>query len=264
MHLFSLLNRNRDSNLKQICFIINQLKLFMMKKMTILLIAIFSLNMAIAQITSTTTGGNWHDASTWIGGVLPTANDDVVIDGTVYHNNKLDVCKNLTVNADKILTTLNAKMTGWSLKIMGDLINNGSIQNNNDSRFQIGVAGNIINNGVLTNYGIHMNGNSDQTISGTEPIGAYFMQITADNKIVAGSDLSFLGTTLLFYKNNEFLVEPGKTVSISFSDAHIQGEFMPPTNRAQGVQFTGGGTVKLIGQYSVDESNFDGLTLIKE
>lgn len=235
-----------------------------MKKITMFLVAMLFVSISFGQITSTEVGGNWNDASTWIGGVLPTANDDVVIDGTVYHNSEKDACRNLTVNSEKILTTLNAKMTGRLLKITGDLINNGSIQNNNDIRFQIGVAGNIINNGVLTNYGIHMDGNSDQTISGTEPIGAYFMQITADNKIIAGSDLSFLGTTLLFYKNNEFLVEPGKTVSISFSDAHIQGEFMPPTNRAQGVQFTGGGTVKLIGQYSVDASNFDGLTLIKE
>lgn len=223
----------------------------------------FFTSMTFAQITSTTTGGNWNDTSTWLGGVVPTANDDVVIDGTVYHNNKSDACKNLTVNAEKTLTTLNATMTGIPLKIMGDLINNGSIQNNNNFRFQIGVSGNITNNGVLTNYGIQLYGDSDQIFSGAEPFASYFMQTNTANKIIAGSDLIISGTSLLFYKNNEFVIDSDKTVSISYSDAQVRGEFMPPTNMAQGVQFTGGGTLKTDGKYSLDGAKTDGVTVVK-
>lgn len=235
-----------------------------MKKFTLVIIALLSISFGFSQITSTTSGGNWSATSTWIGGVVPTADHDVIINGTVYHNSKSDVCKNLTINNEKTLTTLNEKMTGLQLKILGDLINNGNLQNNDSYRFQISVNGNITNNGVLSNYGISLRGDSNQTISGTEPFASYFLQMENENKVIAGSDIRFLGTSLLFYKNNGFIVEPGKTVSLIYSDAQIQGDFMPPTNMARGAYFKGGGTVYVGSKYNIDESNFEGVILTKE
>ncbi len=235
-----------------------------MKKFTLLIIASLSISFGFSQITSTSSGGNWSATSTWIGGVVPTADSDVIINGTVYHDNKSDQCRNLTVNIEKTLTALNVKMTGWPLKILGDLINNGNIQNNENNRFQISVNGNITNNGILSIYGISLRGDSDQTISGTEPFASYFLQMENESKLIAGSDIRFLGTSLLFYKNNGFIVEPGITVSLNYSDAQIQGDFMPPTNRAHGVHFTGGGTVYIGSKYNIDESNFEGVTSTKE
>ena len=114
-----------------------------------LLMAMLFVSLTYAQIISTTAGGNWNDASTWLGGVVPTVNDDVVIDGTVFHSNKEDVCKTLTVNVEKTLTSLNPSVNGWPLKIMGDLINNGNLRDNDAGDWlQISVNGNIINNGV--------------------------------------------------------------------------------------------------------------------
>lgn len=235
-----------------------------MRKIITLLLVMFFTSMTFAQITSTTTGGNWNDTSTWLGGVVPTANDDVVIDGTVYHNNKSDACKNLTVNAEKILTSLNASVNGWPLKIVGDLINNGSIKNNDAGDWlQISVSKNIVNNGVWTNYGVALIGDSDQIISGNKPIATYFIMTQNPNRILAGSDLIISGTSLLFYQNNEFVIDPEKTVSFLHSDAHIRGEFMSPTNMARGVQFTGGGTVKTDGKYSLDEAKTEGVTVVK-
>lgn len=236
-----------------------------MKKLLLsLIIIVISQTLAFAQITSTTAGGNWSETSTWVGGVVPTATDDVVINGTVYHNNKSDKCKNLTINNEKTLTTLNVEMTGWSLNILGDLINNGNLQNNDGFRFQISVNGNINNNGVLSNYGISLKGHSDHTISGTEPFASYFLILENDTKLIAATDVSFSGTSLLFYKNNGFMIEPGKTVSLIYSDVHVMGDFMPPTNMARGVQFKGGGTVYVGSKYNIDESTFDGVTLTKE
>ena len=235
-----------------------------MKKITMLLLAMLFVSMTFAQIVSTTTGGNWNNPSTWLGGVVPTANDDVVIDGTVYHNNKSDICKNLTVNGEKTLTTLNSSVNGWPLKIMGDLINNGSIKNNDAGDWlQISVFKNIVNNGIWTNYGVALIGDSDQVISGNKSIAAYFIMTQNANRILAGSDLSISGTTLLFYKNNEFVIESGKTVSILFSDAQKRGEFMPPTNTAQGVQFTGGGKLITDGKYNLGGAKMDGVTVVK-
>jgi len=232
-----------------------------MRKFTMLIIAVLFANMTFAQITSTTAGGDWNKTSTWIGGVLPTANDDVIIDGTVYHNNKSDECQNITINSGKTLTS---KTSGWPLNVWGDLINNGNLQNNDNFWLQITAHKNITNNGVWTSYGISLSGDSDQTIVGTKPFAVYFIMTQKDNSIIAGSDLSFLGTSLLFYKNNEFVIESGKTVSFSFSDAQVRGEFMPPTNMATNVQFTGGGTVCVKGKYNVDECKFEGITLTKE
>jgi len=236
-----------------------------MKKILLFIIASLSINFAMSQITSTTTGGNWSETSTWIGGVVPTATDDVIIDGTVYHNNKSDVCLNLTINSEKLLTSLDSKMNGWPLKILGDLINNGIIRNNDAGNWlQLSIAKNITNNGVWTNYGVSLIGDSDQVFSGTEPFASYFIQTQKENKIIAGSDISFLGTTLLFYNNNIFHIGPGKTIFLYYSEDQIRGEFMPPTNMALGVQFRGGGTVYVGSKYNIDKSKFDGVTVTKE
>ena len=234
-----------------------------MKKITTVLVAMLFVNISFGQITSTTSGGNWNESSTWIGGVVPTLTENVVIDGTVYHNNKADACKNLIVNAGKTLTIFDAKMTGWPLKIMGDLINDGNIQNNNNFRFQINVYGNIINNGVFTNYGVQLSGESNQTFSGAEPFASYYIQTNTTNKIIAGSDLVISGTSLLFYKKNEFVIDADMTISIFHSDAQVQGEFMPPANMAQGVQFTGGGILKTDGKYNLSSAKTDDVKVEK-
>ena len=229
-----------------------------------LLMAMLFVSLTYAQIISTTAGGNWNDASTWLGGVVPTVNDDVVIDGTVFHSNKEDVCKTLTVNVEKTLTSLNPSVNGWPLKIMGDLINNGNLRDNDAGDWlQISVNGNIINNGVWTNYGVALIGDSDQIISGNKPIAAYFIMTQNANRIIAGSDLVISGTTLLFYNNNEFVIDSDKTVSLLHSDVQIRGDFMPPTNMARGVQFTGGGKLITDGKYSLDEAKTEGVTVVK-
>lgn len=235
-----------------------------MKKITIVIVAMLFVNISFGQIISTTNGGNWNESSTWIGGVVPGSNDDVVIDGTVYHNNKSDACKNMTVNADKVLTTLNASVNGWPLKIMGDLINNGSIKNNDEGNWlQISINKNIINNGLWTNYGVALIGETDQMISGSKPIAVYFIMTQNENRIIAGSDLLISGTSLLFYKNNEFVVGADITISIFHSDAQVRGEFMPPTNMARGVRFTGGGTLITDGKYNLSSTKTNAVKVEK-
>lgn len=77
-----------------------------------------------AQITSTTVGGNWNETSTWIGGVVPTDTDDVVVDGNVIVNISTAKCKNLTVNSGDTLTKDNNART---LIVLGDLLNSNKL-----------------------------------------------------------------------------------------------------------------------------------------
>ncbi|MFC2085915.1 hypothetical protein ACFLRO_01740, partial [Bacteroidota bacterium] len=51
-----------------------------------------------AQITSVAGGGSWWETATWIGGQVPTASDDVIVNGPVIVRGD-DTCRDLTVNA---------------------------------------------------------------------------------------------------------------------------------------------------------------------
>jgi len=65
----------------------------------LILIVFLSVKNSFSQIKSAASG-NWGDAATWIGGVIPSANDDVIIDAghTVTIDVTSAVCKNLQVD----------------------------------------------------------------------------------------------------------------------------------------------------------------------
>lgn len=77
-----------------------------MKKYLLLfsiLIVFLSVKNSFSQIKSAASG-NWGDASTWVGSVIPSANDDVIIDAghTVTINITSAECKNLQVDGTLI------------------------------------------------------------------------------------------------------------------------------------------------------------------
>ncbi|MCF8429101.1 MAG: hypothetical protein K9G64_03125, partial [Bacteroidia bacterium] len=74
-------------------------------------------------ITSTAVGGAWSSTSTWIGGVLPTSTDNVVINGNVVYNLS-PTCLNLTINSGD---TLYGGASNYTLYVNGNLINNGAL-----------------------------------------------------------------------------------------------------------------------------------------
>ncbi|MBD2769943.1 hypothetical protein IC235_18800 [Hymenobacter sp. BT664] len=80
----------------------------------------------LASISSTATGGNWSNPTTWVGGVVPTSSDDVTIaaGATV----RLDVtgrCGSLTVASTGSLLT--SATTSYSLQVAGSVLNNGTL-----------------------------------------------------------------------------------------------------------------------------------------
>ena len=207
-------------------------------------------------IVSTLTGGNWFETSTWVGGVVPTATDNVVIDGTVEADGGRE-CKNLIVNSGKILTSYTNTAT---VKVSENIINNGTIQDNDWMSFFIEVKGNITNNGVWSNYETRMNATTDQTISGTSPYSGQGFLMSRDpfvsngQKLIAGSDLSFDGVQI-YCGNSEFIIDSEKTVS--FFNTADDGSGI-----TRKMHFSGGGTVNADSTFMFgDSTSFNNVTL---
>src|SRR5690349_3334465 len=96
-----------------------------MKKVYLLSLFIFSCFYCIAQTITSAQSGNWFTPSTWVGGVVPGINNDVIIDNghTITFQSFLDDAKmkNLTVRPSGTISSLGTITTGE------DLINYGII-----------------------------------------------------------------------------------------------------------------------------------------
>jgi hypothetical protein len=169
-----------------------------------------------ATITSTATGGNWNSISSWVGGVVPLASDDVVIatgstvtvTSDVYANN-LSVSGTgiLTINNGKILTvygnvsvasgaSFNAG-TGNSdsatIKVFGDFINQGTA---NFWKSTVVIAGNLITaSTILQNNGnIIVGGNVSGVIGGSGSGIVYPVNPNATVTVIGSADEKPAGT----------------------------------------------------------------------
>jgi hypothetical protein len=114
-------------------------------------------------ITSKPTGGSWNDANTWVGGVVPNQNNDVIIKGVVSATENA-TCKNITVT-----DTLQA--ISWpaaKLIVTGDIVNNGLIRDYESyywNNLFIYVAGSITNNGIFRNVNTCFNSITEHRLS---------------------------------------------------------------------------------------------------
>jgi hypothetical protein len=80
----------------------------------------------LAAISSTATGGNWSSPATWVGGVVPTATDDVTIAaGATVTLDVAATAGSLTVAATGSLLT--SATTAYSLQVAGSVTNNGTL-----------------------------------------------------------------------------------------------------------------------------------------
>ena len=126
-----------------------------MKKCILTILASLICLFLFADISSTATGGDrcWNTPATWIGGIIPGANDNVIINSSVRACN--NYCNNLSITASGILENYNTSM--W-LQVNGDLENHGTIRNSNASyTFTVKLAGDLSNYGTINNYYFYLN-----------------------------------------------------------------------------------------------------------
>lgn len=118
-------------------------------------------NFVFAQLTikSTMDGGLWSDPATWTGGSLPTANDEVELQGPVYLDQNA-TCDGLTVQTGGELRNSGGPQI---LNITSNVVNNGLID---DISFilTLNISGNIENHGAWQNSVTNMVGTLPQEI----------------------------------------------------------------------------------------------------
>ncbi len=143
-------------------------------------------------IISTEAGGSWSNSSTWIGGVIPGNNDDVVIAGPVLVPG-LAYCNSLKVNPPGSVSGA-AVAPPRTLVVVGNIHNDGTIDNG-PFTLDLEIGGNLHNTGSWTNNLTTITGADDRQIS-HEPGAGFTTNLTFGN--VAAGDLIVASALELF------------------------------------------------------------------
>lgn len=163
-----------------------------MKKLIFISLLIGMALSVFADITSTTYGGNWMNASTWIGGVIPGPNSNVVIQGNVYVNTTNE-CLNLTVNPSGAIT--NPYNEIGQVTVYGNCTNYGQITDGGPmGEVRLVVLGNIISTNTITCEYVYFAGEVEHTFANSGTFNpAHFLNMSAAN-VTFLSDLTLTGT----------------------------------------------------------------------
>jgi len=125
-------------------------------RLAIIISFFFITQLSIAQISSTPSGGDWKLSSTWVGGIVPTSLDDVIIVAGAnvvvrdpYVISAPAVCNSLTINGT--LTMGAASSSDRVLDVTTFLLINtgGTLTNGGTAFHQISIGGNFTNNGTF-------------------------------------------------------------------------------------------------------------------
>ncbi|MBU0473915.1 MAG: hypothetical protein KKF62_07095, partial [Bacteroidetes bacterium] len=174
-------------------------------------------------ISSTTSGGEWNNTSTWVGGVVPTSSNDAQINGVVEIEGDNN-CRNLSIATNGVLQNRYYYYGYWRyLNISGNLINNGIIRNhpNGGDKLIINLAGNLTNNNICENTRIVFNGSKVQNVSLANnkvfkndfEIGNSFTIPTAISNIKLTSQIDFKDNTSYWDMNNYSLTLDGNDIT---------------------------------------------------
>ena len=192
------------------------------KLLLLIAVLLISAQLNNAQIVSAADGG-WNQTATWVGGVVPGASDNVIINHTVTLDVTDAACNDLTIN-DKLRFAIDGTVSG--ITVDGNITINSGALLRVESRSPAGTAnsfvehtlnlkGNLTNNGTLDFRGgsngggtangvlISFDGTTNSTISLTNTTyvssGEEFNSITINK---TGGAKVILAAGNLFHSNN--------------------------------------------------------------
>jgi hypothetical protein len=164
-------------------------------------------------ITSTASGGSWFDSTTWIGGVVPEMDDDVIIEGPVTVAG-MAACDDLAITA---LGSLEGELVAppRSLHVGGSLENAGQLGVANGFWLDLRVDGDLYNSGQWAVDTTTLGGSADRTI-GHAPGARFETALVVD----AGSGATITSTTPLVVAGEidmtygDLVLSPGHSLTL--------------------------------------------------
>jgi hypothetical protein len=159
------------------------------------------------QIVSVAEGGSWYDSKTWVGGVVPDKNCDVVINGTVSVTSKgtdSASCHSLIVSKGAVLRA--AAYQAQTIFVYGDLTNRGDVRDGpgvasyDDASLRVKLYGGLYQDSLYRPVLTWFAGSQSQAIAvGTSDyLSGTFKDIVPSSPISALSDIDFKNCTIAF------------------------------------------------------------------
>ena len=217
-----------------------------------LLLCLFQLA-AISLISAATitahADGDWHANATWAGGVIPTSNDDVVIDGYAITITASSVSiKTLTITNSTAINTSSLIITNsLTVNISGD-VNVNAANVSQDVLFQlsgnveVNVGGNVVFDRLATNstnnqMNLSMTDNAVLNVTGNF---TFYYKNSYANELLDEIDL-YKFAKIDVSGNSTFVLSGGKNLSVQLYD---DAQFI--TRQALVLNKTGGEYLKVI------------------
>jgi hypothetical protein len=180
-----------------------------MKKIIIVATTVLIISVQnFSQIQSTSIGGYWNVPATWIGNTVPGAGDDVIINGPVIHASAIgydiltEYCNNLTITSTGSLR--NGDYGGGSgvypLVVLGNVVNNGIVENSPSDALKIFVNGDLENNNIWMPYETELQNSLNHNLSVASGKSFGSRIINSSETLTALTDLNF--TCDWFYDGN--------------------------------------------------------------
>jgi hypothetical protein len=238
---------------------------------------------------SNAASGSWQNNANWIGGVAPTAGNDLVFGGTaaVGSRTTTNTTNNFAVNSIAFSGTTQFTLSGSAINLGGDITTAGSTRNStinlpiNLTTSATFTAGGVSGTQALNIAGV-INNSSGLTLAGTGPVnitqsmtGAGTLTTAAGstvnyNGVDLGGDLAVGGVLNIGGNNASRLVIAGGDMTVSSSNATVNmvvgtlfDAIVDPTASTNGSydQFIGvGGTssVAFNGALNLDMTTLEG------
>jgi hypothetical protein len=230
-----------------------------MKKIFLILIALFSFLNLWGVIESAPGGGVWDNGNSWIGNIVPNPNDDVLITSNIVLNVDAS-CHNLTISSSGLIQ--NSYGDHRQFTINGNLSNAGFIKNNPNGYYLfVYVKGNVDNSGFILNYELAFLGEEAQYFTNSGSLSpAYLIDNYPNSSVILLSDISTNNTIIDFNNDHLVLHSTSGTFNLSMSGGYMIDTILEGGNGAT-LSMTGG--CYLENSYA-DEIVFNETIIIKD